>query len=336
VHIVQVTIETLPDEALLDIFECYLDNVGDHPECMRWKTLVHVCRRWKGIVFGSPRRLDLRLYCSSRTPVKEMLDIWPPIPIVLQCHSASGDIVPALKHNDRIRKIELWDVPYWLLKSVAAVMHGPFPELTYLWIQNKPPHFGPVPVLPDSFLSGSAPHLRFLKLDHIPFPGLPKLLLSARGLVRLCLISVPPGYISPEEIITALSAMTRLEEFHLQFESIHSLPAISPLHSLPDRESQRIRSPMRSVLPALTMVWFKGTSEYLEDLVAWIDAPQINYLYIYFHSQRRFNLLHLSQFISRTRQLNRFRVIRGHHSIGLPLPTQISGDGHLELEFSHR
>ena len=31
-------------------------------------------------------------------------------------------------------------------------------------------------ILPDSFLSGSAPRLRFLELDHIPFPGLPKLL----------------------------------------------------------------------------------------------------------------------------------------------------------------
>jgi hypothetical protein len=201
--------------------------------------------------------------------VAEMLDIWPPIPIVLRCSvSNSYNIVAALKHNDRARKIELFGVPYCLLDSVAAVMHGPFPELTYLWIENRPPHVGPVPDLPDSFLIGSAPRLRFLKLEFIPFKGLPKLLLSARGLVRLGLISVPPGYIPPEEMVAALSAMTRLETFNLVFESIHSLPAFESLHSLSDRESQRIRSPMRSVLPALTRVYFKGTGEYLEDLVA--------------------------------------------------------------------
>jgi hypothetical protein len=255
--------------------------------------------------------------------MEEMLDIWPPILIVLWYCNNGGNIVPALKHNDRARNIVLLDVPYWLLKSVAAVMHGPFPELTFLWIENEPPRVGPVPVLPDSFLSGSAPRLRYLRLGHIPFPGLPKLLLSARGLVRLYLTIVPSGYILPEEMVSALSAMTRLEELNLAFE---------PIHTLPDQESQRIRSPLRRVLPALTEIWFKGASEYLEDLVAWIDAPKTDYLHISFHSQPRFNLLHLSQFIDRTRQLNRLHIISGHRSITLPLPTQIFGDGHLVLE----
>jgi hypothetical protein len=235
-----------------------------------------------------------------------MLDIWPPIPIVLWCHRVSDlyNIIPALEHNDRVRKIELPNVPYWQMGSVAAVMHGPFPELIYLSIVNGPPHVGPVPDIPDSFLSGSAPRLQFLELDHIPFPGLPKLLLSAGGLVRLRLTNVPPGCIPPEEMVTALSAMTRLKEFRLAFESIHGLPAFDPesLHSLPDRESQRIRSPMCSVLPALTTISFKGTSEYFEDLVAWIDAPQINELYIYFYSQRIFNIPHLSQLVNHTAQ----------------------------------
>lgn len=331
----QVTIDTLPDETLLHIFEYYLDNVGDNPECMKWKTLVHVCGRWRDVVFGSPRRLDLRLFCGPRTPVNARLDIWPPILIVLFCYmlrtSNLANIVMALKHNDRARKIEIWDVPYQLMKDFAAVMRGPFPELTYLEIENKPRHVGPAPVLPDSFLSGSAPRLRFLKLVYIPFPGLPKLLLSARALVRLWLISVPPGHILAEEMATALSTMTRLEEFYLGFEPLHEIPASDSLH-----ESQRIRSPMRQVLPALKMASFKGASEYLEDIVVSIDAPQIDYLHISFHSQRSFNLLHLSQFISRARQLNRLHVIRGHRSIGLPLPTQISGDDRLDLEILHR
>ena len=100
-----------------------------------------------------------------------------------------GDIITALKHNDRIRKIELNDVPYLRLKDVAVAMPGPFPELTRVEVVNKS-HVGCAQVLPDSFLSGSAPRLQFLRLGHILFPGLPKLLLSGRALIR-----VPPGHI---------------------------------------------------------------------------------------------------------------------------------------------
>ena len=48
-----------------------------------------------------------------------------------------GNIITALKHNDRTRKIELIEIPYSLLKDVAVAMPGPFPELTYLNISNK-------------------------------------------------------------------------------------------------------------------------------------------------------------------------------------------------------
>jgi len=61
----------------------------------------------------------------------------------------------------------------------------PFPELTKLQLFSggETP-----PVAPDSFLGGSAPHLRIFELDSIPFPGLPKLLLSATHLDNLDLL----------------------------------------------------------------------------------------------------------------------------------------------------
>ena len=73
----RVTIDMFPDVALLKIFDCYVDQArgddGDSPEIEAWHTLVHVCRKWRSVVFGSPRRLNLRLLCTKRTPVREML-----------------------------------------------------------------------------------------------------------------------------------------------------------------------------------------------------------------------------------------------------------------------
>ena len=59
-----IPIEMLPDEALLSIFDFYVGFYADKDPptkggIERWQSLVHVCRRWRSIVFGSPRRLNL-------------------------------------------------------------------------------------------------------------------------------------------------------------------------------------------------------------------------------------------------------------------------------------
>jgi hypothetical protein len=204
----------LPDVALLEIFESYL-----YGQLRPWQTLVHVCRKWRTIVFGSPRRLNLQLYCTARIPVRETLDVWPPLPIIIGSHGHEkwgvDNIVAALEHNDRICELNLFDIPSSQFKKVLAAMQQPFPALTYLglWLGDET-----APVDPDLFLSGSAPRLRHLWLQYVPFPGLPKLLLSATHLVYLNLWSIPhSGYISPEEIVTCLSTLIDFRGFGLQF-----------------------------------------------------------------------------------------------------------------------
>ena len=66
------TTNILPDDILLRIF----DFCGCEEE---WQTLVHVWRRWRFLVFGTPRHwhLDLQLVCTDKKPVRRMLDIWP-------------------------------------------------------------------------------------------------------------------------------------------------------------------------------------------------------------------------------------------------------------------
>jgi hypothetical protein len=104
-----------------------------------------------------------------------------------------------------------------LFEKVLAAMQQPFPELTRLHLRFRTET---ALVDPDSFLGGSAPHLESLFVQHISFPGLPKLLSSATHLVYLDLSDIPhSGYISPEAMVTCLSALTSLKGLKIDFES---------------------------------------------------------------------------------------------------------------------
>lgn len=289
-----MTIDILPEDALLEIFDCHL-NRGMFYGTEVWQVLVHVCQKWRNLVFGSSHRLNLQLLCTSNKPVKKMLDIWPPLPIIILYEEATTDednIVAALEQNDRVRRIRLKIFRNSLWEKVFTAMREPFPALTMMELESRGE--GPSTVS-DSFLGRSAPQLQFLQLCGVPFPGLPKLLLSAAHLVTLHLWGVSrSGYIPPETMVTALSALTTLKEFQLQFESRRSCP---------DRERRHPPPLTRSVLPALTRFIFSGVTEYLEDLVARIDAPLLDWLEIAFFRQLIFHTPRFAQFIGRTPNL---------------------------------
>ena len=272
----------LPDEVLLEIFDfccfCMNQDVSEYlyaahwnsfavnDDIEAWQSLAHVCRRWRSIVFGSPRRLNLELVCTAKTSAKHMLDIWPAFPVLIRqndCRKGIDNIIALLEHRGRVREITLMDISSSTFEDVWAAMQEPFPELArlLLWSQDnwKPPVFS------DSFLGGSAPLLRFLWLDGIPFPGLPKLLLSTTHLVDLYLRDIPHyGYISPEALSTALSTLTSLRSLWLTFKSRRSRP----------NRKNRLPPPLtRYVLPVLAVLKFEGVRKYLEDLMARIDAP---------------------------------------------------------------
>ena len=134
----RVTFEALPDDVLLEIFYFYVDGVQDLDS---WHLLVHVCRRWRHVVFVSPRRLNVQLYCSFKRPVRKMLDVWPALPLVIANITDDptspepedpDNVLAALEHSDRVYEIYLGAVQDHLLESVVAVMEGPFPSLEYL------------------------------------------------------------------------------------------------------------------------------------------------------------------------------------------------------------
>ncbi|KAI0292180.1 hypothetical protein BC826DRAFT_454737 [Russula brevipes] len=290
----QATIDKLPDDVLLEIFDFYLDNknLDWRRNVDEWHTLVHVCQRWRNVVFASPRRLDLRLLCRKGRPVRAMLDIWPALPLNIKGFfggESVDSLVAALEHRDRVRSIHLEYVPSPQgERLVATALQVQFPELTEMrfWTCG--------PVLPDSFLGGSAPRLRILWLTNVPFPAARALILSARDLVDLRLDDIPQlgYYIPPASMVACLSSLNKLESLSLGFESPPSQPG-SPPQS-------------RVVLPALIKFLFRGRREYSEDLVARIDTPVLNQLNMTFFPKPpfgAFDIPYLKQFIDRAKGL---------------------------------
>ena len=282
-----------------------------------WRFLVHVCRRWRGLVFGSRRRLNLQLYRITGKSARKSLDVWPALPLIIEggvFETSVDDVIVELGHSDRICKMdlncqpdspdELWPAMQTTSQTekLWTAMEVPFPELAVLRLLFGG---GPyAPNLPDSFLGGSTPRLRYLALVAIPFPGLPKLLLSATHLVHLRLQEIPhSGYISPEVMANCLSMLTNLEELYFQFDSPRSSP---------DQESRRSPPPTRFFLPALTKFRFQGVKEYLELLVARIDTPRLCKLMATFLNEIDFATPELNQFISRMPTLEAYKGARLH------------------------
>ncbi|KAN0136488.1 hypothetical protein V8E53_005856 [Lactarius tabidus] len=279
------TISILFEDILLEIFDFCRQNYNSGsvyeviPEAIwDWSILVHVCQRWRKIVFDSPLRLNLRILCTYRTAVRKHVDVWPTFPIHIEyLYSIDGidddNIVAALGHINRVCAVGLRLTSAQLRKFLTA-MQEPFPELTHLilWMHFRA---NDVPVLPSEFLGRSAPHLQKIELDGIPFPALPTLLLSTSDLVTLHLLNIPQtGYISPDRMVAALDLLTSLRDLYIGFQS--------PV-SRPDQIS--LPPVTRAILPALTYFKFWGAREYLEDLMAQINVPHLHSIFIYYFNQ---------------------------------------------------
>ena len=262
----------LQDDVLLEIFDFYRLIPVYSPFRLvmswPWHLLVHVCRRWRQIVFESPRRLNLQIRCTHKTPVRKNLRIWPNFPIFLNFNYTGrslrprgvGNIIDALRLSSRVGHVEL-NITSSLLEKMVTVMQEPFPALTYLEIFSTRYEEN----LPGGFLGGSAPRLQKIYLDNLSFPALPTFLLSTSDLITLSLGGIPPsGYISPEVMIASLVALPRLENLYIEFRS-------------PTPHPSQIRPPpsTRIVLLALTSFTFDAAREYLEDIVAQIDCPHL-------------------------------------------------------------
>jgi hypothetical protein len=305
------TINMLTDNVLLQIFYFYQDFYRLDPEVRdpryrgpvmplgEWCQLMHVCQRWRQIIFDSPCRLNLQILCTRKIRFQNSLDIWPDFPIAISYCSSfpmsltdEDDVIAALEHVDRVICIEIMGSQ---LEELGTVLQKPFPVLTRLVIlsgsESGDEIHGEELDLPDGFLGGSAPRLEDLTLFHMSLLALPTLLSLTKNLVKLNLYNVPPtGYISPDALVTCLAKFPRLDTLSLEFQSATARPG--QLHPPPIT---------RTILPALTQFHCSGANEYLEDLVAHIDCPKLEWINVsYFYPLVDFQVTQLAKFIRRS------------------------------------
>ena len=286
----KVTIEMLPEEILLEIFAFYMDGDHDHEE---WETLVHVCRGWRSIVFAAPRHLNLQLACTGRTPVRTMLDIWPAFPIFIRVNGSvdviNDNVSAALEKHDRICTVDAYNVSDAVLKELVEAMQVTFPALTDLDL-----HSYEDAILPGSFLDGSAPNLRSLRLMNLAFAALPKLLLSSPGLVSLSLCWIPDSwYISSDTMVNCLSSLTRLEHLEISFQTSQPFPGF------PNRASRRPPPPTRTAFPVLSTLRLRGVTEYLDQILSHMEAPLLDHVDIIFLDPPIFDISRIALCIGR-------------------------------------
>ena len=287
-------IEVLPEDVLLEIFDFY--KLASTTLSWGWDKLAHVCQRWRCIVFSSQCRLGLRVLCTHDTPVKKTLDCWPTLPIVVRYEGNAkrpptpppddvDSIVTVLQHRDRVCEIDLI-LRGSLSEEVSKIMQEPFPLLERLALRSCDDE---VLILPGAVLGGSAPRLSVLHLDGVSFSELPRLLSSASDLVDLQLQRIPnTGYFSPEALVTGLSATSQLKSLRLDFTSPTSHPNA---RTSPSPSSGRI------VLSALTTIEFRGSCNYLEDLLSRISTSSLERACIWFFDEPHFDVLQLAQLL---------------------------------------
>lgn len=313
-------IHTPDDDSLLKVFSLYRPLILDESEADNnqfldggewnrerwWFTLVHVCRRWRLLVFESASHLRLSLVCARGTPVADMLAHSPPLPLIIDHLDQHNDITAAdergitlaLQHRDRVRRIRLMkSVP--ILQKLIIALDGEFPILEYLSIIHQRYRRPSIEhnmrlTLPETF---RAPHLRHLVLMSFAIPIGSPLLTTMGNVVTLSLNSIPPSaYFHPNALLQRLSLMPQLEILGILFNS--HFPSR-------DIERQLSRTPIisRAVLPNLRWFGFQGASAYLEALLPRVTMPLIERLQVSFFNQLTYPIPHLQQFMGTAENL---------------------------------
>ena len=312
------SIHVLDNDSLLNVFhhsqQVLLDqDEADQSRVLRlqggewgrerwWYKLVHVCRRWRYLVFQSTSHLGLHLVCTHGTPVADMLTHSPRLPLIIdyidQGRGVTADeeegIVLALQQRDRVRRIRLM-MPVPELQRLIMAMEGEFPILEHLYMGPPTKHTTGL-ILPGTFQA----HLRHLILINFAFSlGSPLLTnTTAAALVSLVLQRIHPStYFRPNHLLQQLSLIPHLETFIIGFDS--------PVHNR-NVERRLLRELVMTpiVLPNLRWLGFRGASAYLEAVLPHITTPLLERLEISFLNQLIISIPHILQFIDEAENSN--------------------------------
>ena len=303
-HSPNLTIDNLPTELLLEIFDAYrqhFDYGYKHQRCwntsLTWFKLIHVCRKWRHVVFTSMTHLNLYLILETRHRDRNHRDIilsrhFPPLPIVIDCHfggpSTPEDqvrLLSTLKLCDRVHGISVFGRRAPDFAEFFEQTKRPFPTLKSLKIYHE--HLDTLE-LPPTFIGGSAPSLRCLKINPVSFASISPILSSATQLVDLSLVIELTFSPSQEESLLAyLKAMPCLRHLSLIISdrSINSLAHPSEPEDI-------------VTLFKLTDFHYHSPSVVLDILVAGFTAPSLQELCIGAIDTTALPVPHLPQFIN--------------------------------------
>ena len=216
----------------------------------------------------------MRIKFTNGSPIVDMLDHLPPVPLFLEYYGQSHvgyanlteqdefGISHALQLHDRVCHIDLELPVLSFVHQIFVLLDRHFPKLEHLSLtfsnSRLPPTF------PKAFL---APNLRHFALPSISPPRRLRVLTSTTSLVTLKLRNIQPsGYFRPRLLVARLSSLPQLEELFISFST--PIPRPSAERGLLGEKGATV------TLPSLKKIFFEGVGTYLESLVAQISAPR--------------------------------------------------------------
>jgi hypothetical protein len=313
------SIHTLDNDSLINVFYLYrpfLLGEDDEDENARlfggrgrwvrgrwWYNLAHVCQRWRNVILGSASYLGVFLVCTNGTPVANMLEHSPPLPLIIDYRLDKGDDITAedeeeatfalKQYHDRVRRVRL-AVSVTRLQKLVAAMDDEYPVLEFLLIGHREKDSSSTLVFPETL---QAPNLRHLTLFGFALPVGCRLLTTAPGLVTLWLHMIhPSAYFHPNTLLQWLSSMPQLEI--LLFGFTFAIPNS-------DVERQLTHTPIMTAvaLPNLRRLAFRGVGTFLEAILHRITAPHLEKLEIEFYTRLTFSVPRLLQFVGTAENL---------------------------------
>lgn len=292
-----VTVDNLPGEVLLEIFDHYRQSFDHRKHSLRvwnnkngWFKLAHVCHKWRCIVLASPSRLRLLLMFAESTPTRAaVLESLSHLPILVDYRKISWNagaqtrFISALRYPNRVLGISIKGSRRHFDK-ICQALDLPFPALTNFELHDMPGNVEPI-LLASSFMT-SIKSLKHLRLANVQLSPLLPLLSVTRALVYLNLtIDTLFWQTAGTSFLTHLQLIPHLREIHVSTQS--------------DRANYMRKPPVTTVLLAeLSYFHFSGQSIEMEWFVAGLITPSLRGFHI--SSVEDFpllHILHLSKFI---------------------------------------
>jgi hypothetical protein len=230
-----------------------------------------------------------------------MLSHSPPLPLIIYYPAIPGKIsiadeesaILALQLHERVRRVHV-AAPAVVLSNLFKAMDCELPTLERLSLHLSTESRAGLR-LPEQLFS---PHLHHLTLSNISLPIQSQLLRQAEDPVTLQLWNVPASSeFHPAHLVAQLLGMSRLEILMVQF--------FTPISK---RTFESPAQPTPITLPSLKVLAFRGSSTYLEGILARIIAPFLSTLNVEFFNELTFNLSRLLQFVRMTDEF-RFRSV---------------------------